>query len=341
MGLFSKGSSTKTVVAPNANVEKLLKDIVSRTDGMDGSFISKQLAQMTPEQITALNNLADSGQVNRASELLLGQGQKGFEQQQNAALQYQNMINNQTTGQNIQDRVAQQQRQGGLLSTINAQGKNSAVQGILGSDASARRAANRTGSNIDASNKLSQGARLMNQELNNDAMRSKIAQSIIGAGNTIGSNNIALGNQGLQLNSLATQNLLNVGNQYQAQANSQNQMNWQNANGAAQNGWDQLNNRLNVANSINGMVGYTSKGSTPGVGIGQQIAGAGLTGLGIAGQLGAFNNLNKTANAWNSYNASGGQSGVAGPMQNGSNLSQQPQQSFWGNAYNNLTSFWG
>lgn len=342
MGLFSSGGgSTKTVVAPNANVEKILKDIVSRTQGMDDSFISQQLAQMNPTQIEALNKLADSGQVNQISNLLMNQGIQGFEQQQNAANQYQNLINNQTTGADIQKRVGQLQRQGGLLSNVNTQGKNSGIQSMFSDDPSARRAANRTGSNIDAANALSQGRNLLNREISNDAQRSQIAQSIIGAGNTIGQNNINLGNQGVNLNSLATQNLLNVGNQYQAQANAQNQMNWQNANGAAQNAWDQLNNRLNVANSINGMVGYTSKGSAPGQSVGQQLLGAGITGIGVAGKLGAFDSLGKTYNAWDSYNSNGGQSGVAGPMIGGGNLSNQPQQSFWGNAYNNLTSFWG
>ena len=341
MGLFSKGGSTKTTVAPNANVEKILKDIVARSGNMDTDYISKQLASLNSTQIEALNRLADSGQVNQVANTLMGRTEQGLNQMQNAANQYQSLIDNQTTGQDIQNTVNQLNRQGGLLSNVNAQGLNSSIKGTLGDDPTARRAAQRTGTSVGAFNTLNQKNSLTNQALNNDAMRSRIAQSIIGSGNTIGGTNAALGQQGLQLNSLATQNLLNVGNQYQAQANQQNMYDWQNANGAQQNAWDQLNNRLNVANSINGMVGYSTKGSAPGPSAGQQLLGAGVTGLGIAGQLGAFNGLGQTYNAWNSYNNNGGQAGVAGPMQGGGNLSNQPQQSFWGNAYNNLTNLWG
>lgn len=333
MGLFSKSGSTKVEVKPNANVEAILKDIVARSGQMDDSYISKQLAQLNPTQIEALNKLADSGQVNQISNILMDRTGKGLEQLQTAANQYQGLIDNQTTGSTIQSNVGQRMREGGLLSTINAQGKNSAVQGILGDNASARRAANRTSAAVDASNTLTQKANLMGQEINNDALRSRIAQSIIGAGSTIGQNNTALGQQGLQLNSLATQNLLNVGNQYQGQSNLQNYYNWQNANGQQQNAWDQLNNRLNVANSINGMVGYSSKGTTPGISTGQQILGAGLSGLSTLNNLGAFNNLGQTYNAWNSYNNNGGQSGVAGPTQSGGNLSNGANQSFWSNLW--------
>lgn len=319
MSLFSKGGSTKTTVAPNANVEKILKDIVARSGNMDTDFISKQLAQMNPTQIEALNRLADSGQINQVANTLMGRTQQGLDQMQNAASQYQGLIGNQTTGQDIQNTVNQLNRQGGLLSNVNAQGLNSSIKGTLGDDPSARRAAQRTGASVGAFNTLNQKNSLSNLALNNDAMRSRIAQSIIGAGNNIGGTNAALGQQGLQLNSLATQNLLNVGNQYQAQSNQQNMYDWQNANGAQQNAWDQLNNRLNVANSINGMVGYSTKSSAPGLSTGQQLLGAGVTGLGIAGQLGAFNsagpfsglNQSQVNNAYNTgLQSSGGFAGV-------------------------------
>ena len=333
MGLFGGGSTkTKTTVAPNAKVESLLKNIVNKTEGMDDSYISQIYAGLNSTQIQALNNLANNGQLNEVSEILMGRTNTGLEQQSNAASQLQNLIDNQTTGSTITNNTANRQRSGALLSNVNAQGKNTGLTGSMYDDASVRRAANQTGARLDANNALTQGQNLNSQEIGNQASQRQLAQSIIGMGNKIGQTNQNLGQQGLDLNNTAISNQLNAGNILQQNDNNQNYYNWQNANGAAQNEWNQLNNRLNVANSINGMVGYTqtTKGNS-GVSNMQQLAGAGIAGLGIAGNLGAFKSLGQSNNAWNSYNASGRQSGVAGPTQSGGNLSTGANQSPWYN----------
>ena len=330
MSLFGSASKTKTTVAPSSQVDALLKQIVANAQSMnsnDAGFISQQLAGLNPNQQAALSNLANSSTLNQLSGMYTPRTQQGLDQMNTLAQKYSALGNN-SIGADDVNRFSS-----GLNSSALAQATGKAASNVSlgnGSDSGSLRRASAQGAALNSANtNLSRSISGKNLGVNALQSNNSFQQGLLNAQTGLAGQNLNLGAQGTQAAQQAIQNQLTAGNLQQQQDQAQADLNWQNAIGSQQYGWNQLNNQLNVLNSVSPMAGYTitNKGAAPNTT--QQILGAGVTGLGIAGRLGAFTPNQQTQNAWNSYNASGGQSGMAGPMIGGSNLSNSSGQSNW------------
>ncbi len=330
MSLFGSASKTKTTVAPSSQVDALLKQIVANAQNMnsnDAGFISQQLAGLNPNQQAALSNLANSSTLNQLSNMYTPRTQQGLDQMNTLAQRYQDLANSSISASDVNKFSS------GLNNSALAQATGKAASNVSlgnGSDSGSLRRAAAQGAALNSAN-TNLSRTISGKNLGVDALRSNSSfqQGLLNAQTGLAGQNLNLGSQGTQAAQQAIQNQLTAGNLQQQQDQTQADLNWQNAIGSQQYGWNQLNNQLNVLNSVSPMAGYTitNKGASPNTS--QQILGAGVTGLGIAGRLGAFTPSQQTQNAWNSYNASGGQSGMAGPMIGGSNLSNQSNQNNW------------
>ena len=331
MSLFGKSASSKTTVAPSSQVDALLKQIVANAQNMqnnDPGFISQQLAGFNGNQQGALNNLAVSTTQKKLADMYTPRTQQGLDQLNSLAQQYQNIVNGGgVTAEGVNNFSK------GLNNSALAQATSKAASNVSlgnGSDSGSLRRAAAQGAALNGANtNLSRTISGKNMGVSALQQDQNFQRGLLGAQSGLAGQNLNLGAQGVQATQQAIQNQLMAGNLQQQQAQAQADINWQNAIGSQQYGWNQLNNQLNVLNSVSPMAGYTIKNAAPGVNTGQQLLGAGITGLGIAGRMGAFSPNQQTQNAWSSYNNSGGQSGMAGPMIGGSNLSQQKGQSNW------------
>lgn len=329
MSLFGSSAKSKVTVAPSSQVDALLRQIVSDAQGMNnGQFIGREMAGFNQNQNAALSGLANSDVQKQLAALYTPRTQQGLDQMNTLAQRYQSMVNGGgVTGQAINDYSK------ALNNSALAQATGKAASNVSlgnGSDSGSLRRAGAQGAALASANtNLSRSIAGKNMGINNLQNNEAFQRGILGAQTGLAGQNLNLGAQGVQATQQAIQNQLLAGNLQQQQDQAQANLNWENAIGSQQFGWNQLNNQLNVLNSVSPMAGYTIKNAQPGVSQGQQLLGAGMTGLGIAGRLGAFTPNAQTQNAWNSYNASGGQSGMAGPMIGGSNLSNQQSQNNW------------
>ena len=329
MSLFGSSAKSKVTVAPSSQVDALLRQIVSNTQGMNnGQFVGREMAGFNQNQSAALSGLANSDIQKQLAALYTPRTQQGLDQMNTLAQRYQSMANGGgVTGQDVNDYSKT------LNNSALAQATGKAASNVSlgnGSDSGSLRRASAQGAALASANtNLSRSIDGKNMGINNLQNNEAFQRGILGAQTGLAGQNLNLGAQGVQATQQAIQNQLLAGNLQQQQDQTQANLNWENAIGNQQFGWNQLNNQLNVLNSVSPMAGYTIKNAQPGVSQGQQLLGAGVTGLGIAGRLGAFTPNAQTQNAWNSYNASGGQSGMAGPMIGGSNLSNQQSQNNW------------
>ena len=329
MSLFGSSAKSKVTVAPSSQVDALLRQIVSNAQGMNnGQFVGREMAGFNQNQSAALSGLANSDVQKKLAALYTPRTQQGLDQMNTLAQRYQSMANGGgVTGQAVNDYSKS------LNNSALAQATGKAASNVSlgnGSDSGSLRRASAQGAALASANtNLSRSIDGKNMGINNLQNNEAFQRGILGAQTGLAGQNLNLGAQGVQATQQAIQNQLLAGNLQQQQDQTQANLNWENAIGNQQFGWNQLNNQLNVLNSVSPMAGYTIKNAQPGVSQGQQLLGAGVTGLGIAGRLGAFTPNAQTQNAWNSYNASGGQSGMAGPMIGGSNLSNQQSQNNW------------
>ncbi|AVZ45104.1 hypothetical protein PQC40_gp021 [Escherichia phage EP335] len=329
MSLFGSSAKSKVTVSPSSQVDALLRQIVSNAQGMNkGQFVGREMAGFNQNQSAALSGLANSDVQKQLAALYTPRTQQGLDQMNTLAQRYQSMANGGgVTGQAVNDYSKS------LNNSALAQATGKAASNVSlgnGSDSGSLRRASAQGAALASANtNLSRSIDGKNMGINNLQNNEAFQRGILGAQTGLAGQNLNLGAQGVQATQQAIQNQLLAGNLQQQQDQTQANLNWENAIGNQQFGWNQLNNQLNVLNSVSPMAGYTIKNAQPGVSQGQQLLGAGMTGLGIAGRLGAFTPNAQTQNAWNSYNASGGQSGMAGPMIGGSNLSNQQSQNNW------------
>lgn len=330
MSLFGSSAKSKVTVAPSSQVDALLRQIVSNAQGMsNGQFVGREMAGFNQNQSAALSGLANSDVQKQLAALYTPRTQQGLDQMNTLAQRYQSMANGGggVTGQAVNDYSKS------LNNSALAQATGKAASSVSlgnGSDSGSLRRASAQGAALASANtNLSRSIDGKNMGINNLQNNEAFQRGILGAQTGLAGQNLNLGAQGVQATQQAIQNQLLAGNLQQQQDQARANLNWENAIGNQQFGWNQLNNQLNVLNSVSPMAGYTIKNAQPGVSQGQQLLGAGMTGLGIAGRLGAFTPDAQTQNAWNSYNASGGQSGMAGPMIGGSNLSNQQSQNNW------------
>lgn len=335
MGLFGGASSSKTTVRPDSRVEDLLRQIVQNAQNQqanDSGYTNRELAGLNDYQNSALQNMINSGVLNQVSDMYTGRTQQGLDQMNQLASQYQNMAGKGIGANDVN------QFKSGLNNSALAQSTGKASANVSlgnGSDSGSLRRAAAQGNKLNSANtNLSRSISSGNTAIGNLMDNASFQRGMLGAQGALAGQNVNLGQIGTNAQQQAINNRLQAGNIMQQQSNAENQNNWQNAIGQQQYGWNQLNNQLNVLNNVSPMAGYTIKSTGAAPSVGQQILGAGVTGLGIAGRLGAFTPNAQEQNAWNSYNSNGGQSGMAGPMIGGGSLAQQnPASSGWWNNY--------
>lgn len=289
MALFGGATTTKTSVKPSDNVANLLKQIATMTNQMDvGSYINHDLAGFNSTQQGALDALTNNTALNQVAGMYGDRTQQGINQYGDVNSMLQNLANSPVTGQNVNDFTSSMLGNKLNQTAINQGTSAGNAAASLGGGAAVR-AANKTGANNIAA--LTNNSR--QQSLN--AMGANVLQgnnsAQLGAANLLGNianSNIGLGNQSAALNQTAMMNALGAGNQQQAQTQNEYNNDWQNALGAQQFDWNQLNNKLNVLNSLSPMAGYTTTGVTPGISQGQQLLGAGISALSTYGSLGGF-----------------------------------------------------
>lgn len=320
MGLFGSKPKTTTEVKPDSRVEAILRGVVTDTMNMpEQEYINKMMAQLSPQEKGILSNVAASGDLRQAANAMSPALGQGLQQITDNNAHYQSVVNNPiSVNQVLQDK---QLLQNGLQATATNQGLS--ATNALGRDSAASRRASKINSRtILANQKISPEMGNLSISQANQNHRNTIQTA--GSLNDIANSNVSRGLQGVELQDKAVQNQLNVGNINQTLSNQQNAIDYQNANGAAMFPWQNINNRLNIMNTVSGMAGYKTQGVGAGVPVGKQLAGAAISGLGIAGRLGAFESTpENVSNAWDSYDANGGQGGMMGAMPNGGSLSQQ------------------
>lgn len=339
MGLFGGSTNTTTTVRPSDQVNNILQNIVSGAQGMQNQqYIQQQLAGLTPNQQAALQQMITSPQLNQINDMYSPRTQQGLNQMESISANLKNLAGNQIGAADVKN--YQGQLQNSALAKATAAAPSNVSLGTASSNGSLRRAGAVGAQRQSALTNLNRQQNAANMGINNLLSGQSFQRGLLGTQSGIAGQNIGLGAQGTQAGQQAIQNKLNAGNIQQRQDQAQADLNWQNQIGQQQFGWNQLNNQLNVLNQVSPMAGYTIRGSTPGQSVGQQLLGGAITGLGIAGRLGAFSPSQQETNAWNSYNQMGGQSGMNGPMMGGGNLSQQGQQGgqsgFWGNYGSNI-----
>lgn len=340
---FGGKATTNVTVKPSYQVEKILRDIVSKAKTMpDGQkYIEKQLAALTPDQQSALQDMIDSGSLKQIESMYAPLTEQGLSQLTNIGQKYQDLANNSIGAEDVKD------YQNGLQNSALAKATAAAPSKVSlgnGQSTDATRRAALTGSQREqAMTNLSRQQSAANLGISNLMSGQDFQRGVLGVQSGLSRQQVGLGAAGTQAGQQAIQNKLNAGNIQQDQANRLNQLNWQNQLGRQQFGWNQLNNQLNVLNQVSPMAGYSMKNVTPGQSVGQQVLGGGITALGIAGRMGAFSPSAETTNAWGSYNQNGGQQGMQGPMPAGAGVGNISQASPYGsNPYSNTnTGFWG
>ena len=289
MGLFGGATTTKTSVKPSDGVADLLKRIATMTNQMDvGSYINHDLAGLNSTQQGALDALTQNTALNQVAGMYGDRTQQGINQYGDVNSMLQNLAGNGVTGQDVKDFTSNMLGNQLNTSAINQGTSAGNAAASLGNGAAVR-AANKTGANNIAAITNNNRQQSMNALGANVLQGNNTAQ--LGAANLLGNianTNVGLGNQSAALNQTAMMNALGAGNQQQAQQQAQYTNDWQNAMGAQQFDWNQLNNKLNVLNELSPMAGYTSTGITPGISKSQQLVGAGMSALGTYGSLGGF-----------------------------------------------------
>lgn len=289
MSLFGGATTTTTSVKPSDNVSDLLKQIASMTNNMDvGDYINHNVAGLNQTQNNALSSLTNNTALNQVANMYGGLTQQGINQYGDTNSLLQNIANNGVTGQQVNDFTS-----GMLGSALNkgaiSQGTNAGNAAASLGNGAAVRAANKTNSSNIAALTNNNRQQSLNSLGANVLQGNNTAQ--LGAANLLGNianANVNLGNQSAGLTQTAMTNALNAGTQQQQQQQKEYTNDWQNAMGSQQFDWNQLNNKLNVLNSISPMAGYTTTGVSPGMSTGQQLLGAGLSALGTYGSLGGF-----------------------------------------------------
>ncbi|MFX0614049.1 hypothetical protein ABEL47_01635 [Escherichia coli] len=340
MGLFggSSGTSTKTTVKPAPQVTEELKRIVGDLQNTDfGDFIARQYAGLTDDQKDAINGIAQSGQLNKASQFLSPQFAKGMQQVADNNKYLQSEANAPVTvDQVLSDRNA------ALNSTVNKNALSQATTApskTLQGSAGARVAMRRNSGFLTAQNAFQRGAEGANSSINQRLQNQSNRVNDLNAMNNIANANVGYGIQGAQLNNQALQNKLQAGNILQQNQQALNDQAYQNANGAALFPYQQLQNKANIMSQVSNMAGYTQYGTQSGESKGQKLLGQGIALVGSYGKMGGFSSNNPfasqtTKNAWNSYASNGGAAGVAGPMPDSSNASDAS------NSSGGMSPFW-
>lgn len=313
MGLFGGSAKTTTTVAPSAGVDKLLQQIASMTNNMDvGSYINHQLAGFNGAQNNALDALSQNTALNQVSGMYGGRAGQGINQMNDINQMLQGVANNGVTGQNVNDfknnMLGSQLNQNAITQGTNAGG----AVGSLGGGAAVRAANRANTGNIAALTNNSRG-----QQMQGLGAQTLLGNNAAALGNAnlqgaIAGQNIGLGQSAASLGQQAMKNQLAAGGLQQSQSQAQMDNDWQNSMGAQQFDWNQLNNKLNVLNTLSPMAGYTTTGMNSAAPKGQQMLGAGMTGLGIYGGLGGFaggdaqRNDGSYINQWSNNGQGGG-----------------------------------
>lgn len=295
MGLFGGSTKTKTEVKPSKQVSSILQDVATRSNNLASNmkFTPYELAQMTPAQQGALAQLAASPELQQASALLSGQTQQGLDTLSRSSDLYRQLAGSGVGAQDVNSFRNSLTGADSLSSRATAQGTNAAgASRNLGNSAALRSANRFNTANTNALMQNQRGQQAAGIGASTLLGNLGYGQNVAGLQANLGSDSLRLGAQGVQMGQQAIQNQLNAGNQQQQYNQLQNNVAWQNAMGQNMFDWNKINNQLNVLNTISPMAGYSATGTTPNISKFQQLAGAGLTGIGVAGRLGAFSSAN-------------------------------------------------
>lgn len=328
MGLFGSGSkTTKTTVKPSKDVENILKQVTDLTRNYDsGDYINRQVADLSPQMQAALSGLSQSKVLQNISNMYSGRTGTGLNQLNNINSQLQGLA----SGGGVTGKQALDYRNTLNNSALAGKVNSSSSSSSLGGNTSAAlKRQNATGNQRNqALTNLSRNQSALGMGINNLQSGQSNQLSTLGKMNSLAGTNLNLGSAGTQAGQQAIQNQLNAGN-YQQQYNQLvNDNNWQNQMGQQQWDWNQLNNKLNVLNSISPMAGYTTTGQTPGISSSQQMLGYGTSALGALGSR-YFSNGATAARS----NGVGGMQSMQAQSANNAQGYTMPQQAggFWGN----------
>lgn len=317
MGKKSGGSSSQTSESSpwkpaQDALEQILKDagqIYDEQGGLNGNWIDKNIADLTPEMQEAVKNMLNSDDMKNTLNTIdkgVQGGIAGIGQSVGAlgGLTQQGItgedINN-LAGELYDSDLVQSQKdsltkdvQHGLAGNIQGLNQQASQSGNMGSSRAGVAEGVAVGKAADA---ISEGS----ASIENSARQSAMGQALgtlqgnqstaLGAAGQLGSVGLGAGNLGL--GSLTGQNQI-LQNQLTGagilQNQSQNQLNnqWFNQTGQANAGWDNLSKYLGMAGSIGGMGGSqtTTGGSSSGaLGTAQGVVGLGSSIAGLAGMF--------------------------------------------------------
>lgn len=311
--LFGSSSSSTTESSPWKPAQDALQGILGdasqlydKNGGLNGNWIDKQLADLTPEMQTAVKDLLNSDSMKQTIGSITQAGQQGVSGIGQATGILGGLANQGITSENINqmakdlyDTEMVKSQKESLGSDIEA-GLNKRVQGInqaasgSGSMGSSRAGVAEGVATGEAADAYATGAANIENAARTSAYGQALGtlqgnqQTALGAGQSLG--NLGLGSGNMMAGAAGLQNQI-LQNQLQGagilQNQSQNQLNnqWFNQQGQANAGWDNLNKYLGIAGSIGGMGGTstTTGGNKPG--FMQSMVGLGSTAAGLAGMF--------------------------------------------------------
>lgn len=318
---FGKAAKTKTTVAPDARVDAILKRVADLSNNMNvGDFVERGYAGFTPAQQQALQQMRDSSMLNEVQRTYQPRTEQGINQLRDVNSQLQQLANQGVSARDVAN-WKQGITGGNTAALVNRQAAGASLGN--GESSGALRRANATGvARNAATTNLARGINAQSMGIRNMQANQDFQRGVLGQQAQMAGRNVSLGAVAPQVAQQRMQNLLNAGNANQANQQAMYNTQWQNDMGRQQFGWDQLNNRLNVLNTISPMAGYTTttKGSAPSVG--QQIAGAGIAAGGaLAGRYfspGATAARADGVGGWDSLSARGASNAQGYQMPGGS-----------------------
>lgn len=313
--LFGGGSSSQTTeTSPWKPAQDALEQILGnagqlydQTGGLNGNWVDKQIADLTPEMQQAVKDLLNSDQMKQTIGSINQSAQQGLSGIGQATGALSGLTQQGITSENINkmakdlydtEMVKSQKEslgkdiQSGLEKQVQSINQSAAGSGNMGSSRAGVAEGVATGEAADA---YATGAAGIENAARNSAYSQALGtlqgnqSTALNAAGQLGQ--LGLGSGNLMGSTTNAQNQI-LQNQLQGSLIGQNQNqnilnnNWFNQQGQANAGWDNLNKYLGIAGSIGGMGGTSTTTGNTGGGGGL----SGLVGMGtsIMGGLGAM-----------------------------------------------------
>lgn len=286
MALFGGGGSktTSKMTRPDY-IQSYIDQLVNQVNNTSsGDYVYRENVGLNQNQQEALNNLSQSGALGALSSQYMDAAQSGLGYLDNAYSGYNNLANSgQITGEQIGALAGQLYDDEAVQAAIAA--NNEQTQQSLARNALpqiSQQFAGQQGSGARMAKSFAQGDALNQMQntatnITNSAYDSALTQaqnilsgnrqtqaSALGGLSNIGSNLANLGNQAGQLSQQQMMNQWNAGLQQQQQQQSDLNNAYENAQNAANWGWQDINNQLGAAGVLNGALGTTTTTKTSG-----------------------------------------------------------------------------